>query len=266
MLMKTKQLQPSLFNLNSPPVRNVPPPPPREDKERVFAEELRRSGPMRDKPIVEAPCSSCGLPYVSLSYHLLNACVAPVAQATPEVIPIPRSTPEVQPAPETIPAPAVSVARQPHWWHWVRPSSTGSKAQEPFTPKVADRRRSIPSIACSLYSYAWALFATKESADNAGAGYVEISRRFYEADREKVEKLIALLVFCDVPEDQARSLARRAWQDAKEDVFQQWSKGAGRKLLRLVGYELGEKEPDGSFDSAAVCFADVAQEEGVTGR
>jgi hypothetical protein len=173
--------------------------------------------------------------------------------------------------------------RDPHWWHWVRPWKIGEvtikgktsdvygKAQERYTPHLAVRRRSIPSIACALYYQAWSLYATKQSADNALPGYVKVSAAFYKADKAKVDKLIELLVFCDVPKEQAIGLAKEAWQDAEEETYRQWSdstkgKGIGREMLRLIGYELAEGEPDGHIDSHITSYAHVAEQEGVKGR
>lgn len=173
--------------------------------------------------------------------------------------------------------------RNPHWWHWVRQPKprtvvvngkaceVQSKSQEPYTPSPLVRRRSIPSIACALYYQAWSLYDTKVSADNARPEYQKVSAEFYRADKAKVDKLIALLVFCEVEEKLAIQLAKDAWKDAEEEKFQAWSdkgerKGIARQVLSRLGYELMVGEPDGGFDSNGASFAAFANNEGLRGR
>lgn len=182
-------------------------------------------------------------------------------------------------------------ASHPHWWHWVKPKPplkvlmTNKKGkteeiliqprgQYPYTPSLAVRRRSIPTIACSLYYSAWGCYFAKDAFDNSPPnrmGYVKVNKVCYEADTAKVERLISLLVFCEVPEDLARGLAREAWQDAKEGIYRRWSDrgehlGIGRFKIEQLGYELGEKEDDGYGDTEAAAFVEFAVKEGVKGR
>ena len=167
--------------------------------------------------------------------------------------------------------------RTPHFWHWVRtlkegePGYTGRRGPQPYTPSLWRRRRSIPAIACSLYYTSWACFSSKEQDDNAPSGYVKANALFYQADKAKVERLIGLLVFCGVDESLARGLAREAWQDAKEEVWRQWStspkkKGIGRDLIRFLGYEIEDEEDDGYFDTLGASLGEFASKEGIKGR
>lgn len=332
--------QPALFNLDSPPVKALPPKlviaPPVLD-EAAFYEVLHERAPGSPRT-----CLQCGGSYLSISYHILKVCSAPGARPpelqslTPqapaggpvlELAPVssPLSqdeTPQREPS-ENIPGafaykskgvpegdkmhpnyrpPSREVApevapeeepqeepkkeeRPPHWWHWSRPSTPRqvtingktyeiqSKNQESYTPPLAVRRRSIPSIACALYHRARTCYLSKDAADNAPPGYVKVNALFYESDKRKVERLVTLLIFCGVEESKVRGLAREAWQDAKEENYQAWSdnaktgkKGIGRGLLRLLGYELADGECDGYFDTVGASFAAFAEAEGMKGR
>lgn len=270
---------------------------PRMD-EPTFYEELFERSPRR-----VYQCHQCRGPYFSITYHLLYKCstekaphLAPVVQRTTENLLQSDSpsglTSESSAERSSLPqdeSPAqvgksIPEKRAPHWWHWVRAATprevvgadgktyqVARKIQEPYTPHPVVRRRAVPSIACALYYQAWALYATKQSAENALPGYVETSRRFYEADKAKADKLIELLVFCEVPRQFAVGLALEAYRDAEEGLYKHWSdsprgKGIGRGMLALIGYQLAEGEPDGHFDSHGASYAHVAQAEGVKGR
>lgn len=367
----SKQLQPSLFNLSSPPVKNVPPPPPKEQTEKLFALALRESGPMAGKPIFISQCSACGKPYLSITYHLLRVCVsfkdsgrdeAPSPESrpldpetiTPSIAPVaPVKTPEIKASPlplidtpekdppENMPGvyrkdsnerpnkhhaglteASKEVAqgegretqlatqgeeersgvvdahratgegtgkpyevgkdhqvKAPHWWLWVRAAPPREvigldgktyqitrKIQEPFTPSLTARRRSIPSIACGLYSAVWVAALSFISWQEAAPQYLKICKLFHEIDKGKIETHIKLLVFCDMDNERVRHVARGWWSVVLADGrLPQWRLVAA-KQLRLLGYELADKEPDGSFESAGAAAAWFLEGEGVKGR
>jgi hypothetical protein len=106
---------------------------------------------------------------------------------------------------------------------------------------------------------------------NAPPGYVKTNEIFYQVDQRKVERLKDLLAFCGVGWTAIGNLTSEAWSAAKASAAKEapttvvWSSIAKRLLLSL-GYELGEKEPDGSFDATAASFADFAEKEGIKGR
>ena len=179
-----------------------------------------------------------------------------VAKSTPYVAPIPEPSPPIEEPPKE--------ERPPHWWHWVRPSKEGRRGPEPYTPSLTARRRSIPSIACTLYYASWACYAAKEAHENAPPGCVKTNQIFYELDQAKVERLICLLTFCGLEDKDARKLAGEAWKAAKAGVWVVW-KSAAPRLLKGLGYELGDQEEDGYADIAGASFVEAAV-EGYKGR
>jgi hypothetical protein len=167
-------------------------------------------------------------------------------------------------------APPAPKERPPHWWHWVKKVShekcCGQRSSSivTFTPSLMARKRSIPSIACGLYSAVWAAALSYQSWQNAAPEHLKTCKTFHEADKAKIETHIKLLVFCDLDNERVRHIARGWWSVVLADGrLPQWRLVAA-KQLRLLGYELADKEPDGSFESGVVSFAE-AEAEGTKG-
>jgi hypothetical protein len=153
----------------------------------------------------------------------------------------------------------------------VRPATNGAKAVEGYVPSLSVRRRSIPSIACSLYHAVEACVLTMQTLSHSAPAYYAVNKAFYEIEKSKVERYIRLLVFCGLDEDRVRWWVRGAWKQAKEGPRRLWSDtreqpGAGRRLLELLGYQLADGEPDGYGDNALASLGNFLVAEGATGR
>ena len=169
--------------------------------------------------------------------------------------------------------------RDPHWWHWVRTApprdvigadgktyQVTRKIQEPYTPSLTARKRSIPSIACGLYSAVWAAALSYQSLQTATPEHYRVCKVCHDVDKTKIETHIKLLVFCDLDNERVRHVARGWWSVVLADGrLPQWQLVAA-KQLKLLGYDLADNEPNGSFDSAAISAAWFLEAEGVKGR
>lgn len=293
-----------------PPSSPLPQPETQEPPEvRLFPQEInfylklfKHLDKIPDKVFI---CPYCGRQYRCISFHLLKVCTGQWEAPAQEQILIVEKDSEVnnlcaeypyktkglpdadkmhpsqwakpiEPTEKKVgEGPPLKVEAAPHFWHWTR-STDKMKAQEPYTPGLTARRRSIPAIACSLYYSVELAVLSMLALSTSQPQYYAVNKIFYDVDKKKVERYIKLLVFCGLDEERVRWWVREAWTAAKEGPLHPWpdtkkggeviKQGAGPGLLGLLGYQLEEKEPDGFGDTNLASFGEFLQEEGVTGR